>query len=286
MSNPYGRAGKPKTAEENEMAEDNDVTQTPEFEMALAEATAEIHDKIMAEVQAMLSAKDPRPASEDGEIQKLARAIAMSNAEIADQGTRRKRVSPEVMEARSQSLKRMNVLLEAAQSLPKSDRPLYRLRAKGYFGDRLIEPFQRIAGGKVIPTHVTFMSAPNLALEPLNKAAQEIYATFIGSISGGDQTINGRSVPDPSGAKPFWMTNNGAVISAPTATAREHGMIMEPEPISLDDMHRPIPDVGDGARLGGAVEIISVDDPRATKIPVLGTIAAPAVRGSISSRVG
>ena len=284
MSNPYGRAGKPKPAEENEMAEDTDITQTPEFEMALAQATAEIHDTIMAEVKAMMAGKEVK--SDEGEIQKLARAIALSNAELADQGTRRKRVSPEIMEARSQSLKRMNVLLEAAQSLPKSDRPLYRLRAKGYFGDRLIEPFQRIAGGKVIPTHVTFMSSPNLALEPLNEAAIAIFAAFIGSISGGDQTINGRSVPDPSGAKPFWMTNNGAVISAPTATAREHGMIMEPEPISLDDMRRPIPDVGDGSKLGGAVEIISVDDPRATKIPVLGTIAPPATRGSISSRVG
>jgi len=291
MSNPWGRAGKPKPAEENEMADEageaDDITQMPEFQMELAKATAEIHDRIMAEVSALLSKKESRPDSDDSEIHKLARAIAASNAEMADQGTSRKRVAPEILEARMQSDRLMHKLLEAAQTLPKGERPLYRVRSKGYFGDRLIEPYQRLGGGKVVPTQVTFMSSPNLALEPLNKAAVAIYAAFIGTISGGDQTINGYgSVPDPLGAKPFWMTNNGAVISAPTATAREHGMIMEPEPISLDDMRRETPDVGDGRRLGGAVEIISVDDPRATKIPVLGTIAPPAVRGSISSRVG
>lgn len=293
MSNPWGRKGKPKLeeamAEKPETAvepEVLDLTQTPEFQMALAAATTEIHDRIMAEVKAMMPKvkAGEKVAEDDGEIQKLARAIAMSNAEIADQGTRRKRVSPAVLEARNQSMIRMHELLEAAQRLPKSKLPVYRVRSKVYLGDRLIEPFQRLAGGKVVPTNIIFVSAPNLGMEPVNDAAKEIYDAFIGTISGGDQTINGVKAPDPSGAKPLWMTNNGAVIATPTATAREHGMVLEPEMISLDE--REIPDVGDGSRLGGAAEIISVDDPRATKIPVLGTIAPPATRGSISSRVG
>ena len=263
----------------------SDITQTPEFQMELAKATTEIHDTIMAEVSALMAKKESRATSDDSEIHKLARAIAASNAEMADQGTMRKRVAPEILEARAQSDKLMHKLLEAAQSLPKRDRPLYKVRSKGYFGDRLIEPFQRLGGGKVVPTEVYFLSSPNLALEPINAAAHAIYDAFIGTIAGGDKTIYGMAVPDALGAKPLWMTNNGAVIAAPTATAREHGMVIEPEPISLDDMRRPTPDVGDGRRVV-AEEITSVDDPRATKIPVLGTIAAPAVRGSISSRVG
>jgi len=272
-----------QSADEAEVA---DITETPAFQMAIAKATAEIQERILEEVRSIKAGKPAIEDNDDDEIKKLARAIALSNAEIADQGTRRKRVSPAVMEARAQSLKRMHSLLEAAQTLPKREKPLYRVRSKGYFGDRLIEPFQRLPGGRVVPTMVTFMSAPNLALQPANEAAEAIYEAFIGTISGGDQTINGRSVPDPSGSKPFWMTNNGAIISTPTATAREHGMVMEAEPITLDNPLRgSTPDTGEGNNMGGAIEVLGPDDPRATKINVLGTIAPPATRGSIDSRV-
>ena len=272
-----------QSADEAEVA---DITETPAFQMAIAKATAEIQERILEEVRSLKAGKPAAEDNDDDEIKKLARAIALSNAEIADQGTRRKRVSPAVMEARAQSLKKMHELLEAAQKLPKKEKPLYRVRTKGYFGDRLIEPFQRLPGGRVVPTMVTFMSAPNLALQPANEAAEAIYEAFIGTISGGDQTINGRPVPDPSGAKPFWMTNNGAVISTPTATAREHGMVMEAEPITLDNPLRAnTPDTGEGTNMGGAIEVLGPDDPRATKINVLGTIAPPATRGSIDPRV-
>ena len=256
-----------------------DLTQTPEFQMALAKATTEIHDKLLAEVRAMMAAGTAPVASgtDDDNIIKLARAIAASNAEMADQGTNRKRVAPEILEARQRSHERMVELLNAAQDLPKADRPLYRVRAKGYFGDRLVEPFQRLSGGRIEPTRVYFMSSPNLALEPINASAKAIYEAFVGSIAGGERYLNGKAIPSPDGAKPLWMTKNGVLIAAPTATAVQHGMVMEAEPVSLDE-------VG-AARPGVVEELISVDDPRATKIPVLGTIAPPATRGSSSPRL-
>lgn len=258
------------------------ITETPEFQMALAAAAADIQAKVMAAMEARLDGKAAAPSSDDN-IERLARAIAASNAEMADQGTFRKRVAPEIIEARSQATKRMHELLVEAGKIPKGDprRPFYRVRAKGYFGDRLIEPFRRLPGGKIEPTHVYFLSAPNLALEPANDTARAIYAEFIKSISGGDQTIAGMAIPDPSGAKPLWMTSNGAVIATPTMTARAHGMVDEPERIDLSE----IPEIGTGNRPGAVEEIVSTDDPRATKIPVLGTIAPPATRGSSSPRL-
>lgn len=257
-----------------------DITDTPEFQMAMAKATTEIHNRLVAEMKEILaSERSAKPVSDQSDIERLARAIAMNTAELADQGTNRKRVAPEVLEARAQSTKRMHALLEEAQKLTGADRPKYRVRAKCYLGDRLIEPWQRRARGEVIPTHIYFMSTPNLAMEPINDVAKAIYAAYRGTMAG-PETINGtRPDPDALGAKPVWVTNNGAIIASPTVTAREHDMVIEPDPRDT------APDTALGPNVGGQVELISVDDPRATKIPVLGTIAAPAVRGSSSPRL-
>jgi hypothetical protein len=277
MANQNGRpAGAARVPEDEPV----DISETPEFQMALAAATSQIHDRIMSEVRSMVAKeREPTPFDKQTELERFARAIAASTAEMADQGTSRKRVAPEILEARAQSRARMETLLEAAQKLKGTERPFYRVRAKCYLGDRLIEPFQRMGRGEVMPTHIYFMSSPNLGMEPLNDAAREIYAAFRGSIAGGDQMLNGKPTPDALGAKPLWVTNNGAIISTPTTTAREHGMVIEPETLS------DTPDTGLGPRVGQQVEIVSVDDPRATKIPVLGTIAAPATRGTTSPRL-
>lgn len=297
MANPYGRAGKPKPNEEVTVADTAppeaesgfDVTQTPDFQMALAAMTVDIHDKVMADVKAMLAspaAVAATPAgSADSDIQRLARAIAMSNAELADQGTGRKRVSPEIVEGRRQSRDKMEKLLSDVDKLPTNERPRYKLRAKGYFGDQLVEPFQRLPGGRIVPTEVIFLSVPNLALVPLNASAKAIYDAYIGSISGGENSINGIPVPDPGAVKPAWMTKNGVVIAGvPSASSQKYGMAPEVEPLEVDLMRRPVPQVGDGASVVSVTEVYDNDDPRRDKINVLGTLAAPAVRGSIPTR--
>ena len=138
----------------------------------------------------------------------------------------------------------------------------------------------RIAGvergyrGEVTPTYIYFMGQPSLGMEPDNDVAKEIYAAFQGTMAGAEATINGKPTPDALAARPLWMTRNGAVIATPTVTAREHGMVIEPiDATSL------------GPGVGQQVEIIDPHDPRATKIPVLGTLAAPAVRGTSSPRL-
>jgi hypothetical protein len=277
MANQNGRPASPPAAGEPE----SDITATPEFQMAIAKAVTEIHDRLTDEMRLVIAEKMdglPREQLAESEVERFARAIAASTAEMADQGTNRKRVAPEILEARAKAQTRMSDLLDKAQDLKGAERPLYRVRSKCYLGDRLIEPYQRGHRGEVTPTHIYFMSSPSLGMEPVNDVAKEIYAAFMGTISGGQSMINGRPIPDALAAKPLWMTRNGAVIAASTVTAREHGMVIEPDPLD-------IPSTALGPGVGQQVEIVSVDDPRATKIPVLGTIAAPAVRGTTSPRL-
>src|SRR5260221_9010201 len=152
----------PKRVDPAPVAPPADISDTPEFQMALAKATSEMHDRIVGEVRSILAAERAagvaKPISDQGELERFARAIAASTAEMADQGTNRKRVAPEILEARAQSHKRMHELLESAQKLKGTARPLYRVRAKCYLGDRLIEPFQRLGRGEVVPTNICFMS--------------------------------------------------------------------------------------------------------------------------------
>lgn len=266
------------------------ISETPEFQMELAKAKVELHDSLLDELTKRFAANAPAPVTgqsggiNDDTIVKLARAIALSNAEIADQGMNRKRVAPEILEHRRESGVLMHELLAKAQPLKGAERPRYRVKSKIYVGDRLVDPFQRLEGGKIRPVEVYFMSMPNLGMEPINETAKEIYRAFVGTISGGDSLWEKVAMPpDPLNAKPLYMTNNGAVVAKdfPSLNTRAHNYMEEPEAVDLDE----VPFVGNGQNAGGAVEIMQMDDPRRTSISVLGTIAPPATRGSIDPRV-
>jgi hypothetical protein len=258
-----------------------DVRETPEFKAAMESVKAKAFDDAKRLFDANReNLNSGAPTMEL--LEAFSRMIAMSNAEIADQGTMRKRVSPAVLEAQRKSRDQLLELVEAAQTLTGKHRPLYRLRAKAYLGDRLYEPYQRGHRGEVTPTHIYFTSIPNLAMEPLNDAAKEIHAAFVGTMAGVDNMLGGKPVPDALGNKPLWMSKNGAVLAVLTATAREHGMVMDTEPVDVNLSHTP--DTTNPLK-PGMVELTSVDDPRATHIPVLGTIHPPAVRGTSSPRL-
>lgn len=254
-----------------------DITQSPAFQMALAEATARISAQLVAEVKEIVaSAKgnDAEPAMRDNsEAQSLARMIAASIAEMADQGTDRKRVAPEILEARAQAQKKMERLLLEVRELPKDKRPKYRLIAKFYAKDRVIDPFMRDPRSKqIIPTDIYFLGIPNQGMTPLNAAAKAVFSAYQGSISNGESEV-------PLGTKPIWVTDNGVIIAGTAPrTIAAHGRAIDP--LDLDEEMRltpPAVGAGDGEpddELGFANQ----DDPRAAQIHVLGTIAAPAQR--------
>lgn len=261
-----------------------DITLTPEFEMALEMRIAAERDKMYREVMEDVrrTAVQPTAPSSAGmtedTILSFARAIAMSNAELADQGTNRKRLSPETLEVRAKAETELLGLLEtcARMSDDDPDLPVYRVISRTYIGDRVIDPYTAdpTRKGVLVPQQVIFCSKPNMALEPVNDTAKAIFSAYERTMAGGSSVQPGISTPDPLNDKPLWMTDKGRLLSTPTATAMEHGMVSEPVRVTADMVRaRPVQ------------EIISPHDPRASKIPVTGTIAPPAVRGSIDARV-
>lgn len=257
------------------------ITDTPEFQMALAKSTAEIHDKLMAEVRDIMAKTGPH--AENGDALSMARMIASSIAEMADQGTNRKTVAPEILEARRAAQKNMERLLMAARELPTKDRPKYRLITKGYFKDRLVDPYHRDKRTKqIVPTDVYFMGSPSMGMRPLNKTAKAIYKAFLGSISNGESEV-------PFDVKPIWVTDSGVIIAGtPPQSAGVHGNVMD-EVMSLDDLIDDVPaPVGDGSGEDDDLTFATPDqnDPRMAEIAVLGTIAPRAKRASIAEKFG
>lgn len=251
------------------------ITETPEFEMALAAKGAEIQAQISAEMDAKLAkimANAGMPAAAGDDAMSMARMIATAIGEMNQQGTGRKVVSPAVMEARRAAEKKMADLLLAARDLPKSDRPKYRLITSGYFKDRLVHPFHRV-GKDMVPTDIYFMSSPSMGMRPLNKSAKAIFSAFMGSISNGESEV-------PFNVKPIWVTDSGVVIAGtPPRSAEAHGRVMEiDDAIEIDAMDGVPPAVGDGRAEDDDLSFVDQNDPRNEAIHVLGTIAQPAKR--------
>lgn len=240
-----------------------DVTKTPEFLAAVKAATASMRDEILIDLQAALT-KAPAAASGD-ETLDLMRKVALSFAEISDQGTNRKRVAPEILASREAAKERMGTLILKARSLPTADRPRYKLIAKCYLKERLVEPFQRRPDKSVVQTEIYWTNAPNTAMRPVNDSAKAIYVEFMTWI-GGKEAIAGMV------SQPLWITDKGAVLANPTASMK--AVAMAADVFDLDG--EPVPAGGNGAEED--LEFVDAADPRRPEIHVLGTVAAPARR--------
>ena len=261
-------------AENNEGADEKavPVTETPEFQMALAAATTRIADDLRAEMKTIMAGAVSKGAG-DSDALSMARMIASSIAQMADQGTGRKTVAPEILEARRMAQEEMGRLLMAARELPKGDRPRYRLTAKLYAKDRVVDPYHRDSRTKqLVPTEVIFMSVPNLAMRPLNPTAKAIFKAFMGMANNGQSEVM-------QDFKPVWVTDSGVIVAGtPPQTKSAHGGELDIDYSFDDDLMSDIPNpVGQGEgddNLG----IITQDDPRRDTIHTLGTIAPPARR--------
>lgn len=203
-------------------------------------------------------------------IEKFAGAQALATAEIADQGTSRKRVAPEILARREAAAKRCRELVAEArrkssdahvagdQAEKERWMPTYRVTSKVYFGERLIEPWRRLPGqgAGVVAQEIVWMGVPNDALSPINETAQEIYAAYRESVGSTEQL---RSVKGPHGGiaeqdnRLFWMTPGGLVVKG------------DPPPKMF---------VGTSPEMN--VRPQDNNDPNAPEVFVLGTVAAPA----------
>ena len=238
------------------------LTETPEFRRAVEQATAQAVAAAMAQ---LAEHGAPKGAGTDPDATGLLRGLAMSIAEITDQGIgQQKRVDPRVIEQRETAKGRMdNLLREVHERLAQAKQsgdaamqaewtPEYRVIGKIYLNERLIEPFRKQADNQIVPNEIYWTGPPNDLMRPINGIAQRIYEQYRGWV-GNPERVKGADT------RPVWITAKGLVVKGdPPARAT----------VAPDVEFKDALSVKDGVKMG--------DDPNATTINVLGTVAAPA----------
>ncbi len=261
---------------------ERDVTKTPEFAAALEAA---VDQRIMPAVQAAVSQalaalKTAGPAS----AEELFSKMALSIAEMSHQGSgRAKPIAPEVMAARQKAADQLELLMhEMSDNLRRGHltqdkallaqwTPRYRVTAKVYLKERIIDPFRRPRerGGKPAPQEIAWSGPPSHALKPLNEIATRLHELFLASV-GSVSRLGRVSYKDADGNRastqpdnrPYWMTPGGLIVQGdPPAKAVVLGQ-EEGELLSVArDEHRDNQDN---------------NDPSNEFVHVLGTVAPPA----------
>jgi hypothetical protein len=224
----------------------SDVTKTPEFAAAVAEASAKAVAEILAKMQ-------PAGQAATAGDQNFAEMLAMSIAQLTDQGTGRKRLAPEVLRARAEARDRMQELIIAARR--DGVVPRYTLVAKVYLDEILVEPkwidSQHIAQDTVIE----WPGVPSEAMRPANDVAQGIYDAFMDSIG---------STTAVAPEQPMHVTAGGLVVHGRGQLRRGQQPAGQPRGLGAQD-------VGEGLRIphkGAPGQYKPVN--------VLGSVAPPA----------
>lgn len=181
------------------------IEQTPEFHTAVSAAVAAaipaLKQQILANITAARADAPAAPGSSSD--QAFAEGLAMALAQLTDQGTGRRRVAPEVIRARSEARERMTKLLVKAHAAGAI--PSYRLKAKCYLDEVLIDPVWIGADHMQHPTEIDWPGVPNSAMVPINDTATEIHKAYlesVGSVPKEDE------VPDGE----FRVTAGGLVV--------------------------------------------------------------------------
>lgn len=228
------------------------LTETPEFQAAVAEKVKELLPEVIKQLQSTVEKPEADAATTN-----LFRSLALSIAEISDQGTSRKRVAPEILAQREAAWKRMVALIQEARAT--GQKPEYKAISKLYLNERMIEPFQQDPATKMaVPVTFTWTGEPNDGMRPLNEIARKIYAEFRAS-RGSAETSSKED------ARPYWMTPAGLVVKGDPPPRRE---IATPDRVNfVDDLS-----VGDEPPPADPHDI------NAPFIHVLGTVAAPAMQ--------
>lgn len=229
---------------------------SPEFQAAVAAAASKVVAELMAgrnEVPAVGPAIAV-PAAGD---MAWARQLAQAMAEVADQGTDRKRLAPEVLAQRTEARDRMEKLIIAARV--RGDLPVYQLRNKvqmkiGDKGEAVVEPIWRGNDKIHYPTEIEWQGVPNQEMIPMDDTAREIYQAFTESIG---------NVPIVKQVEGIAMTPSGAVVRGGAAAALFRATGRAPE-------------LGGPAPMGDAATIRRHQPAQTREIRVLGTLHAPA----------
>lgn len=164
------------------------INETPEFKAAVAAVQEEAGRAAANAVQAALTGVQAKAgeAGITGDTNWM-QTLAVTLAEIGNQGTGRRTVAPHVLKQRDEARVRMVDLIIKARA---DKRPAtYQLRNKVLFGNRLIEPFWIASDHTTKPTEIDWAGIPNDAMIPVNDTAKEIYQEFLNSVGTMDRVV-------------------------------------------------------------------------------------------------
>lgn len=231
------------------------VIETPEFKAAVASAVEGALALAIPGLAAQFASVGGAP-TEVGN-QEWMKQLAVVLADIGNQGTGRKTVSPVIMKQRADARSRMVDLIMRAKA---EGRPAtYKLRNKVLLGNRVIEPFWSAADHTTKATEIDWAGIPNDAMIPQNETAKEIFKAFQDSIGTIDKE---HQIPEDK----LGITPGGLVVRAGAVTATTEKRTGE------------APQVGDGSfHEEEGLTVHHGNQPgRYKDINVLGTIQPPA----------
>lgn len=227
------------------------LTETAEFKAAVAQVAS---DAVQAALSGLMPKAEAAGISLAGS-QDWMQALAVTLAEIGNQGTGRKTVAPHILKQREDARGRMvDLILKArAEGQPAT----YRLTAQVHLAERVIDPFWTAADHTTKSTEIDWGGIPNDAMVPVNDTAKEIHAAFKDSVG----TME-RVVPEER----LGITPNGLIVrnAAVTDTVRRR-------------TGSEAPHTGDGTGEDVGLKIHHENQPgRYKDVHILGTIQEPA----------
>jgi len=235
------------------------VTETPEFKDAVAKAVAESVATALSGIQDRFQATGAAPVAGTNDWMQQ---LAVTLAEIGNQGTGRKTVPPHIMKQRADARELMIDLIVKAKA---ERRPAtYQLRSKVLLNNHLIEPFWITKDKTTQPTEIDWAGVPNDAMVPMNDTAKAIFAAFMDSVGTMEKIV-----PEER----LGVTPNGLVVrnSAVMQTMRKRT-----DATTFDATAEP-QHVGSGDEGEEALTVHHTNQPgRYKEVNVLGTIQEPA----------
>lgn len=243
----------------------------PEFKAAVAETAATVVKALLASGAMPAQAVEGAVATAgiDDNTKTLFREMAMSMAEISDQGTQRKRVSPDILAKREAAgvrmfeiLSQVHTNLEAArregdQVAIEAWTPQYRVIAKICFNERVVEPFKAGPDKQPVPNDIFWNGPPSDSLKPLNAIAIKIFGEYKQWLGTAVDLGKTKFAPDN---RPVWITAGGLVVKGDPPNKR----FVAATPEFENDLSE---------KANG--------DPTAPFVHVLGTVAAPARQNTV-----
>lgn len=241
------------------------MTQSPAFKAAVQAALQDALVPLMAQLQAARA--NAGTEGNDGD-RSLMRELALSLAELTNQGTGKVKVSPEVLMKREQARERMTNLIIAARAEGKV--ATYQLRNKIFLNERLIEPFWINSAHQSQPTEIDFLGVPNDAMVPVNDVAKEIFQAFkdsVGTVHSVKGVENGLPAEDRLGITRGGLVVRNSAINAGIARATPEAPVWDGKPMPAYEEgpgYEPLRVHSDAAK------------GKFTDVNVLGSIAPPA----------